>query len=175
MLAASAHELFSNWFAAQSGLNVSFNESFPSIHDPADDYRVTYEAIFQPASLDKARIEIWVTDEGRIGLGFETRQRIAARLGLTNWRDGFATGHEPRELTSDGVLALLSAVAEGRISLAARTIFGVLGRIRAVISGADRQALAVAGYNYLDWIEVAEEPMRPLSFGALIRFQPWRL
>jgi hypothetical protein len=125
MLAADAHELFSSWFASKSAPDISFRESFPSTHDPADDYKVVYEAIFEPQSLDKARVEIWLTDKGDIAFGFETRQRIAARLSVANWRKGFAAGHEPRALSRDGVVALLSAISDGKLLLNVRTILGL--------------------------------------------------
>jgi hypothetical protein len=56
MLPAEAHELISSWFASKSVPDISFRESFPSAHDPQDDDRVIYEAIFEPRTLDEPRI-----------------------------------------------------------------------------------------------------------------------
>jgi hypothetical protein len=63
MLPTDAHELLSSWFASKNAPDVSFRESFPLTRDPSDDYHVVYEAIFEPQTLDKARIEIWLTDK----------------------------------------------------------------------------------------------------------------
>jgi hypothetical protein len=179
MLPADAHELLSSWFASKNVADISFREAFPSTHDPSDDYNVVYEASFEPQTLDKARIEIWVTDRGNIAFGFETRQRIAARLSVTNRlkRRRFAAGHEPITVTRDGVLALLSAISDGKLLLNARTFFGVLDGTRAAMGEDDRQLLVSGGYNYLDWIGVVRERIVPLNFGisgTLIRFQPWQ-
>jgi hypothetical protein len=177
MLTADAHELLSSWFASKGVADIGFQESFPTTHDPADDYNVVYEAVFEPQVLDKARIEVWLTDEGHIGVGFETRQRTAARLSATNWRMGFAAGHEPRSLSRDGVFALLDAISDGKLLLNVRTIFGVLDGIRAQMSQDDRQVLQSAGYDLIRWIGIARERIAPLEFGILgtaIRFRPWR-
>jgi hypothetical protein len=177
MLPVDAHELLSSWFAGKDVPDITFRESFPATQDRADDYNVVYEAIFEPQTLDKARIEIWVTDEGNVAFGFETRQRIAARFAVANWRKGFAAGHEPRALSRDGVVALLSTISEGKLLLRIRTIFGVLGGIRAAMSEGDRQVLKSAGYDYIDWIGIPREPIVPLRFGipgTHVRFRPWQ-
>jgi hypothetical protein len=177
MLPADAHELLSSWLVGKIAPDISFRESFPSTRDPADDYNVVYEAIFEPQTLDKARIEIWVTDKGNVAFGFETRQRIAARLSVANWRKGFAAGHEPRALSREGVVALLNAISEGKLLLNIRTIVGVLAGVRAVVSEKNRQVLNSAGYDNTDWIGILRESLMPLRFGissTLVRFRPWQ-
>ena len=177
MLPADAHELLSSWFTSKKFAYISFRESFPTTHDLQDDYRVIYEAIFEPQALDKARIEVWLTDKGNIAFGFETRQRIAARLSVACWRKGFAAGHEPLTLSRDGVLALLDAISDGKLLLNVRTFFGVLDGIVAAMSEDDRQDLKSAGYNRISWIAVARERIVPLKFGILgarVRFRPWQ-
>ena len=71
---------------------VAFRESSSPEDDANDDYRVIYEASFEPAALDKARIEFWITDSGHVAIGIETYERIARRLGLKAVRHGFAVG-----------------------------------------------------------------------------------
>jgi hypothetical protein len=179
MLPADAHELLSSWFASKMVPDISFRESFPTTHDPSDDYKVVYEAIFEPQTLDKARVEIWVTDEGNIAFGFETRQRIATRLSVAYWRKRkrFAAGHEPISLSRDGVLALLGTISNGKLLLNARTFFGVLDGTQAAMWENDRQDLESAGYDYFGWIGVVRERILPFNFGisgTLIRFRPWQ-
>jgi hypothetical protein len=177
MLPADAHELLSSWFASKMVPEISFRESFPTTHDSSDDYKVVYEAIFEPQTLDKAYVEIWVTDEGNIAFGFETRQRIAKRLSVAyrRKRKRFAAGHEPTSLTQDGVLALLGAISDGKLLLSTRTFFGVLDGTQAVMWKNDRQDLESAGCDYVRWIGVAREPIVGLGIlGSLVRFRPWR-
>jgi hypothetical protein len=177
MLPADAHEFISSWFVSQSASDVELRESFPSNRRPADDYNVVYEAIFEPQTLDKARVEIWITEEGRVAFGFETRQRIAKRLSVAyrRKRKRFAAGHEPTSLSRDGVLALLGAISDGKLLLSTRTFFGVLDGTQAVMWKNDRQDLESAGYGYVRWIGVAREPIVGLGIlGSLVRFRPWR-
>lgn len=169
------HQLLSNWYVSKNAPHINFRESFPSALDSADDYRVIYEACFEPPTLDKARIEVWLTDEGNIALGFETRQRIAEKLGVANWRMGFAAGHEPRAISGESVIALLNAVSDGNILLRTRTIFGVLGGIRATMSEEDRLNLMSAGCDYVDWIDSTAATLLPSRFfSTLVPFQPWK-
>src|SRR5258705_10545364 len=82
---------------------IEFRESSDPEFDPNDDYRVIYEVSFEPSALDKARIEFWVTDMGHVAVGIETYERICKRLERRTTRDGFVAGHEPREVTKDGL------------------------------------------------------------------------
>jgi hypothetical protein len=176
MVPGDAHALLSNWYRTKGSSDVSFQESFPSARDPADSYKVVYEAVFEPRALDKARIEIWLTDEGNVAFGFETRQRLAARLSVAHWRRGFAAGHEPRPLERGGILAFLEAVSDGKLLLEARKLFGVLDGVRAVMSEGDREALQSAGYGHVDWIGIARDRTMPdmfSVFGTLVQFRPW--
>jgi hypothetical protein len=176
MLPIDAHELISNWFVSQNASGVEFREAFPSTRDPTDDYKVVYEAIFEPQTLRKARVEIWITDQGNISFGFETRQRIAMRFSLANWRRGFAAGYEPRALSPDDLITLLQTVSDGKLSLSIRTFFGVLGRIRAVMSQEDRRALQDASRD-VDWVGITNRKTERPKFGisdTVVQFQSWR-
>lgn len=177
MSPANAHELISSWFVSQSASDVELRESFPSAHRPNDDYSVVYEAIFEPSSLDKARVEIWITKEGRVAFGFETRQRIAGRFALVNWRKGFAAGHEPRALSPNDVIALLRAASDGKLLLNIRTLFGVLNGIRALMSEEDRRALQDVGRDNFGWVGITKNDSNGRNLESrdtLVRFQSWR-
>jgi hypothetical protein len=169
-------ELLASWFSGRSVTGVSFHEVIPTSYDSNDDYKVVYEAVFEPQSLEKARIEIWLTEEGRLALGFETRRRVATRLGLANWRNGFASGHEPGVVTPEGLLALLTVAAEGKIMLQLKTVFGVLGRISAAMTKGDRRILEAAGYAHVSWISIVKDRSARSGFPRLerlVRYWPW--
>lgn len=92
---------------------IEFKESFDPPFDSNDDYRVVYEATFEPKSLDKARLEFGVTDTGHVAVGVETYERIGRRLGLKAISRGFAAGHEPTAASKDGLQILFDAVSLG--------------------------------------------------------------
>jgi hypothetical protein len=82
---------------------VEFKESFSPEFDPNDDYRIVYEAVFAPTALDKARIEVGLTDEGFVAVCIETYKRIVQRLELRAIRHGCVVWHEPRQATKEGL------------------------------------------------------------------------
>jgi hypothetical protein len=71
--------IFSRWKAEDlAAAGVTFKESFDPTFDPrSDDYRVIYEATFEPVALDQARMEFWVTDTGHVAVGIETQSSHA--------------------------------------------------------------------------------------------------
>lgn len=59
-----ASELLRSWFVARDTDAVEFREVFEPEVDPDGSYRVAYEASFTPRALDRARAEVWVSDDG---------------------------------------------------------------------------------------------------------------
>lgn len=158
------------WVEARNvGAVLAFTESLAPAHDPSDDYLITYEAVFEPGELDRARIEVWATREGLVAIGLETRDRIARRLGIRTRRLGFAAGHEPREVSETGLCAFLDCVAEGTLAIDAINGVGGLGATTAVMTAAARERLLRSGYGAIQWIELKESrPTRhPLAY------RPW--
>src|SRR5258708_37108090 len=116
MLVEELRSVLSSWATRDlSAWGIDFRESSDPKFDPNDDYRVIYEASFEPTTLDKARIEFWVTDSGHVAVGIETYERIVQRLGLRAIRHGFAVGQRPRNVTKNGLKALLDAVRRGTL------------------------------------------------------------
>ena len=96
MEAGQLHSAFRDWYRQRLGdAGVAFTEINDPPVDPDDSYYVVYEVRFEPIDLDKARLEIWLTDSGQVAVGIETRERIARRLMVRTLRSGFVGGHEP--------------------------------------------------------------------------------
>lgn len=104
-------------------------------------------------------------------MGFETRKRVADRLGVKNWRNGFAAGHEPYPMTEPALLALLEMIANGRIAISARVIpfFGLIST-KAVVLRDSLDVLIENGYCPLDWLKVLPE-MEPSR--RIVQFGRW--
>ena len=79
-----AQELIRHWVSERSLGSIEFREQRNPANDPRgyDDYEIAYEAVFEPASTDQARFEMYVTTEGDLGFGLETWGRVAQRLGV---------------------------------------------------------------------------------------------
>jgi hypothetical protein len=119
------------WLLAKGFVSVDFQEATDLAYDLQDDYRVVYQAEFLPDAPQQARLEVHLTDDGYVGIGFETRQRVANRLGIRNQQDGFAGGFEPSLRQMDKLLFILDCLAAGEVIVRARVLpcYG-LGRTR---------------------------------------------
>ena len=84
------------------------------IDDPYSDYLVEREICIEPAESAGCPIEVWITSAGAIGLGFDTWQRLAARVGATSSSSRFVFGLEPIELRETSIRSALHAVLMGR-------------------------------------------------------------
>lgn len=161
--------ILAEWFSGRRTTGIRLIENTNPKNDPNDDYAIAYRISFEPDTLEKARVEVWLTTEGLIAVGLEKRGRIAQRLHVKNRREGFAAGHEPSYLTQKGLLALLTIIADGNFSISAGSlpIWG-LAKTRAVISPEASEALASRDYDAQWWLEVA------LAFHPSdLRFKPW--
>jgi hypothetical protein len=122
-----------NWAGRRNIISATLKENTEPSNTEADDYIVVYEAEFVPASIWRTQLRLMLTGDGLIGVGLETRQRIADRLKIRNRRQGFADGFEPRPISIGEALFLLDAASRGEIAIAARIIplYG-LGRTKAI-------------------------------------------
>jgi len=153
---------------------IRFIETTNPEEDPYSRYTVAYEAVLEPNTLDKARIEIWLTTEGAIAIGLETKNRIADRLGIKGGQYKiFAAGHEPTDVTKCGLLALLNVVAEGKIAISA-TCLPLLGLVKtkAVLLHDTDTFLAANGYNARWWLTAVGDFESDAS-STVLRFTPW--
>jgi hypothetical protein len=155
---------------------IVFKESFDPIADPQDDCRVIYEAAFEPADLDKARIEFWLTDTGHIAVGIETYGRILARTRLLGAiRGGFAAGHEPVPATKEGLQILFDAVTKGRIFIVVWSLLRMASLVRVYMWESDCNAMARSGYRYYGISAIPDENTRgpPVRSGTILSYRPW--
>ena len=177
MLVEAIKSVFSSWEArdlAERG--IAFSESSNSEFDPNDDYRVIYEASFEPTALDKARIEFGVTDSGHVAVGIETYERIVQRLGLRAIRHGFAVGHEPRTVTKDGLQTLFDAVTLGKIWIVVRSALRLATSAKIYMVASDYDAIVRSGYQCSDWISPISDDHAGSPFtslGKVIHYRPW--
>jgi hypothetical protein len=137
---------------------------------------VVYEASFEPAALDKARIEFWLTDTGHVAVGVETYERVALRLGRRLARRGFAVGNEPRTETADALRKLFALVTRGKFFLEVKTILNIWNTARIYVEPSDYNTMIESGYRSSGWLSAIPNsdarPSRPL-FGAILDYKPW--
>jgi hypothetical protein len=164
-----------DWYRTRAGSDqITFREITEPRNDPYPDYVLVYEAVFEPSSVEMARMEVWLTDDGYVGVGLETRGRIAKRLGRS-WTGPkqFAAGHEPITVSVAELLSLLDAAAEGHLAIIARAnrLLGVWST-KAVMDRQTYDRLKLTGHRDLRWISpLAEHADR---FGRkLVTFRPW--
>jgi len=169
--------VFEGWKAqAVSEDGIEFKEAYNPAFDPNDDYRMIYQASFEPTTLDKARIEFWLTDSGHVAVGIETYDRIARRLGVKPIRHGFAGGHEPKTVSKDGLKILFGAVTRGKMFIVVRNALRIATSAKIYMTAADCDAIARSGYGRSDWISpMSDVDAARLSswFGTVIDYQPW--
>jgi hypothetical protein len=177
MLVDEVKSVFAAWKAQDLlAAGIEFRESSNPTFDPNDDYRVIYEATFEPDNLEKARLEFWLTDTGHVAVGFETYERIIQRLELKAIRHGFAVGHEPRAVSKEGLQKLFDAVTLGKIFIAVRSTLRLATSARICMSESDCDAIERSGYRCSDWISPLsnDDAVSPSSsFGKILRYRAW--
>lgn len=177
MLVEELRTIFDSWKAQNlSEHSIELKESYNPRSDPNDDYQVIYEAIFQPATLDRARIEFWVTDSGHVAVGIETYERIVERLGLRAIRHGFAAGHEPRDVTRDGLRRVFDTVTQGKMFIVVKSALSLATSAKIYMSTADCDAIERSGYRCSDWISAMPTHDAASLFSSLenvLDYQPW--
>jgi len=166
--------VLAEWFRARGFRDIVFKENLSPEFDDAGRYVVDYEAVFEPRGLDQGRVDVWGTREGVVAVGFETWERIAARLSVgTSQPDRNVAGQEPDRLTVSGLIAVLDAVADGQMSVLASVWPGSgLASPRAVAAPAVLQTFRASGNTWLRWLGSA--PQQPhLPWQRLLEFRPW--
>lgn len=175
MVASEANRLrplLRRWLDDAGSVAATLRESSPE-HDPDDDYVVAYKAVFEPFG-DGARVELWECDDGRIAVGFETRERVSAALDTKDRLGaGFATGNEPVCLTCQDILWMLERVSKGRIALLAKTL-PVLGLawIKGILIVEKEEEVDEESLARFGWLSAMDSD-RANARGAL-RYASWR-
>lgn len=85
----------------------------------------------------------------------------------------FAAGHEPCEVTREGLLAALTVVADGRVAISA-VVLPLLGLVKtkAVFLSDTDEFLASQGYDARGWLDVVTD-FESGEFSHLLRYLPW--
>lgn len=158
LTADAVKEALTEWFRVRQVSSVRFDQNQNPENEQGYDYFVTYEAIFEPHSLRMARVEVWVTREGYISIGFEKQSRIAERIGVRSFGDRFIAGHEPIKISESGLIAILNVIADGRISIRPTVIpfFGLISS-KAVIGKKTIDFLRSNGYKNIGWLDVVSD------------------
>lgn len=168
-----ARKLLSEWFAKRHASGVTFREHTDPPQDPVGSYAVAYEAIFEPQSLEHARVEVWITTKAEVAIGFERTSRVSKRLGVRSGRDIFAAGQEPLPINAPGLVAILDTIADGQMAILP-TVLPLIGLVstRAVLPREVADQLVSRGYNSLSWLKRVRD-RRFLERARVLRFQPW--
>jgi hypothetical protein len=166
---ASLKQEVDDWLGRRGFKAISFSEDKNPLEKPTADYRVVYEARFIPDSTAQARLDLALTDGGFVGVGLETRQRVAERLKVRNSREGFADGFEPSLTDVRDVLILLDLVSAGELVIRARTfpLWG-LGQTKAITTSRRQGADAIFARFYF------ATSLRVGLWTEALNFEPWR-
>lgn len=170
---ARVGQLLSDWFASKNTESVAFRQEINPRPDEDARYRVIYEAQFEPAGLDQARVEIWVTADGEAAIGFEKRRRISQRLGKKAKNNRFVAGHEPRRMSETGLIAILDSIAAGQIAVSTIVLpfFGLVST-NAVVTQAVLDGLRSRDYLSIGWLKVVNEATIS-GRGHFLQFHGW--
>lgn len=169
-----ARVLLSEWFASRHTTTVVFREETNPKNDPHDDYLISYEAIFEPKSLEQAYVYIGVTPDGYVAIGFERRKRIAERLGTKNSSVRFAAGHEPCFISESGLFAILDLIADGQIAISPTAIplIGLISTKAAVLQDVLEELIS-KGYSSVSWLNGVSQTEFSEK-GRLLEFSQWK-
>ena len=163
------------WLERRSGLATTLRESTGPSTDPSEDYVVAYEAVFEPKDLEHARLAIFVTTDGYVEVGLETRERLARRLGVKNWRRprGYGVGHQPGPMTVEQLTSLLDIVADAKFTLVAEVGLLGLGNVTAILRPEDATVLPDRSTSHWQWLTVSPKEVQHTSRVRVIRFAAW--
>lgn len=159
------------WASQKRFSSVQLDEQQSPVNEPYADYTVAYEARFGSRLLDHATIEVVVTSTNYIGIGLETRNRVAERMKIRNIRQGFAAGFEPCEPNDARLIPFLELVSSGKVMIFASTwpFIGLGKTLAAVAPGLQLRELGTFGP--VGWLKDAAT----FSSGGMrgLSFKPW--
>ena len=124
-------------FQKAEAVDVCMVENDNPQNDPYPDYAIVREFRFEPASLSKCRLEIWICEDGLMGFGIESWKRIAERMTCKTSRQGFVGGFEPHPMPAETISSLFHAVAAGDVTVSAAGFAGHLRRASIQVAGTD--------------------------------------
>jgi hypothetical protein len=125
--------------------------------------------VVEPEQLDRARLELWVTDKGSLAVGIEKRGRIAERIGARTQSSGFIGGHEPKVVPVAMLEALVNAIANGALTVRARRAFGHL--LATTVDLQTTQSDSDGFRKYVKSIQIGDS--FPLGIVPNLAYKPW--
>jgi hypothetical protein len=140
-----------------------------------DDYVVIYEAEFLPSDLEHAYLKIFVTETDEVGIGLETRERIARRLNvqLHTRKKSFAAGRELASISSEELSHFVTAVAHGQVALHVHVGLTGLGDVEATITPEGARSIAAGNVRHWDWLTTYAQDFTDSPKIRVVRFKPW--
>lgn len=167
---SEVHAFLKTWFDGLDAKDIQLIENFNPTKDPDASYEVTYEAKFEPTALDKARLEIWVTEKGEIGFGFESYSRLGQRINKLKNNSRFIMGIEPQFLSLNILKKILELVSSGRVAVIYKTLpfIGIISA-KALIDGQDLKELQQYGLSSVNNLSAGD-----IASQNSIKFKPWQ-
>ncbi len=170
--AEKTYEKIVGWFKTRQINGVKLVDKKHPKRDVDSSYEVAYEIVFEPADSNKIRLEIWITKQGNVGIGYDRVDRVASKLGVSSRSSGFAGGFEPLSMPETALESLLNFVADGRVAIQA-VVLPILGVVSAKpsISADDLQKLKNLNFTLAgQWFAKLEGPT---PFTKIVKYQPW--
>lgn len=179
MKIAELKSVFAEWNPARlAAAEVDFKENMtPSFDAAQDDYKIVYEASFEPKSLEKGRLELWLSDESGVAVGIEHSSRITRRLKVRAFGfGGFVTGHEPGPVKIEAAKTLFEMVSRGNFAIKVASVFGLAFSAKALVAEITYNELVRCDtvwkdHSHLQPVKNLDQKAGPLS--SILRYQPW--
>jgi hypothetical protein len=133
---SQARDIIRRWLTGVALSDVTIRECEDPINDQRLDGRlVKYEVGLEPHDDRHPFLHIYVTDDGAVGVGLETRARVARRIRATNTSRRYVVGHEPAPITGIQLSGFLQAVETGAVFLVVKKcpVLPIIGEVRAVL------------------------------------------
>ena len=156
--------------------NIVFRENLNPSHEPRlDDYRVTYEAEFVPRDLMHAYIKLVVSEDGKCGVGVETRARVAERVGtyLLTGKTAFAAGKELMTIGAKELVYLVTIIANGKFVIKVNRGLVDLGKTYILVPREEARDITIRDDRTWDWILFTETLPDRTWRSRILTYDPW--
>jgi hypothetical protein len=136
LVVSQAREIIHSWLDRVALSDVAIRECEDPVNDQQlDGHVVKYEVGLEPDDDRHPFLHIYVTDDGAVGVGLETRARVARRIRAVNTSRRYAVGHEPAPITGIQLSGFLQAVETGAVFLVVKKcpVLPIMGEVSAVL------------------------------------------
>lgn len=169
---AAVRDFLRDWLKESEHGGIACRENLSPHNEPAADYEVVYEALFEPEPLDQVRVEFWVTADAHVAVGLERWSRVARRLGIKSSSRRFVAGHDFVRITEAKLETILSLAANGDVVVGAR-VLPLLGLTAAdMVALAENETSAKDLRRLLPWLRTAPRSKYNGNHSVL-RYSPW--